>query len=207
MTVIFGLPKSTEISKQLPKKAIYAKFNMNTAAKEKFDADISKISIVAEISPNTINISKGEKVSAVYVLLVTLKKKSYDEKNLVLLSKLIEQNMLFVLEFENERRTAIYRSKLLQSEWVPSEELTVNLKGLNLDVVWENLIKEVGKITLSDGNTLDEQIAENEQQEKLQKEIERLEKAARRENQPNKKYELVQKIKKLRMRNAELTIK
>ena len=200
MTVIFGLPKSTEISKQLPKKAIYAKFNMNTAAKEKFDADISKISIVAEISPNTINIAKGENVSAVYVLLVSLKNKNYNEKNLVLLSKLIEQNMLFVLEFENERRTAIYRSKLLQSEWVPSEELTVSLKGLNLDAVWENLIKEVGEITLSDGNTLDEQIAVNEQQEKLQKEIERLEKAARRESQPNKKLELHKQIQKMKER-------
>lgn len=195
---MLGLPKSTEISKQLPKKAIYAKFNMNTAAKEKFDSDISKISIVAEISPNTINISKGEKVSAVYVLLVTLKNKNYNEKNLVLLSKLIEQNMLFVLEFEKERRAAIYRSKLLQSEWVMSEELTVSLKGLNLDVVWENLIKEVGEITLSDGNTLDGQIAENEQKEKLQKEIARLEKQARAEKQPNKKFELVQKINKLK---------
>ena len=32
---MLGLPKATEMSKQLPKKAIYAKFQMNTAAKEK----------------------------------------------------------------------------------------------------------------------------------------------------------------------------
>lgn len=37
---MLGLPKSTEMSKQLPKKAVYAKFQMNTAAKEKIDADI-----------------------------------------------------------------------------------------------------------------------------------------------------------------------
>ena len=40
---------------------------MNTAAKEKFDADISRINIVAEISPNTVNIAKGETVSVIYV--------------------------------------------------------------------------------------------------------------------------------------------
>lgn len=40
---MLGLPKSTEMSKQLPKKAVYAKFQMNTAAKEKIDADISRI--------------------------------------------------------------------------------------------------------------------------------------------------------------------
>lgn len=32
---MLGLPKSTEMSKQLPKKAVYAKFHLNTAAKEK----------------------------------------------------------------------------------------------------------------------------------------------------------------------------
>ena len=42
---MLGLPKSTEMSKQLPKKAVYAKFQMNTAAKEKIDADISRITI------------------------------------------------------------------------------------------------------------------------------------------------------------------
>lgn len=195
---MLGLPKSTELSKQLPKKAIYAKFNMNTLAKEKFDADISRISIVAEISPNTVGIAKGENVAGIYVLLVSLKKKSYDEKNLVLLSKLIEQNMLFVLDFEGERRMAVYRGKLLQSNWIPSEELTVKIKGLNFDTVWENLIKDVGEIIVSDGNTLDEQIAQNEQKAKLQKEIARLEKQARAEKQPNKKFELVQKINKLK---------
>ena len=70
---MLGLPKSTELLRQLPKKAIYEKFNMNTAAKEKFDADISRINIVAEISPNTVNIAKGETVSVIYVLQVILK--------------------------------------------------------------------------------------------------------------------------------------
>ena len=37
---MLGLPKTTEMSKQLPKKAIYTKFQMNTAAKEKIDADL-----------------------------------------------------------------------------------------------------------------------------------------------------------------------
>lgn len=50
---MLGLPKATEMSKQLPKKAIYAKFQMNTAAKEKIDADISRITIVNEIAPNS----------------------------------------------------------------------------------------------------------------------------------------------------------
>ena len=32
---MIGLPKETEMSKQLPKKAIYAKFKMDTAEKKR----------------------------------------------------------------------------------------------------------------------------------------------------------------------------
>lgn len=74
---MLGLPKSTEMSKQLPKKAVYAKFQMNTAAKEKIDADISRITIVNEITPAKINIPAGEEVGSFFVLLVALKKKQW----------------------------------------------------------------------------------------------------------------------------------
>ena len=97
---MLGLPKKTELKKQLPKNAIYAKFNMNTAAKDKFDADIKRILIVNEVSEVTTAIKKGEKVSSFFVLLVLLKRDTFDEKNIGLISKLINQNMLFILQYE-----------------------------------------------------------------------------------------------------------
>ena len=195
---MLGLPKSTELSKQLPKKAIYEKFNMNTAAKEKFDADISRINIVAEISPNTVSIEKGETVSAIYVLQVILKQKEFDSRTISQISKLIDQNMLLVLDFNGERKLAIHHTKLLQTDWMPSDDCSVALTGLNLDTVWENLITQVGSIEIEQGHSLEEQIAADEQKAKLEKEIARLEKQARNEKQPKKKFELVQMIKKLK---------
>lgn len=59
---MLGLPKSTELNKQLPKNAIYAKFQMNNAEKGKVDADISKIMIVNKVSAAKINIAEGDKV-------------------------------------------------------------------------------------------------------------------------------------------------
>ena len=70
---MLGLPKATELNKQLPKKAINAKFQMNTAAKDRIDADISRISIVGEISPRTVGIAAGESITSIFVLLVALK--------------------------------------------------------------------------------------------------------------------------------------
>ena len=203
---MLGLPKSTEMSKQLPKKAIYAKFQMNTAAKKKIDADISIITIVNEIAPSKVNIPAGEEVASFFVLLVTLKKKDFDEKTIATLSRLIPQNILFILEFEGQSKLAIFHTKLMQTEWKPSESCSVELRGLNLDKVWENIIKSLEFGVWNEELSLDENLALHEQQEKLQKQIAKLEKQARAEKQPKKKFELANKVKELKKKlNALMT--
>lgn len=194
---MLGLPKSTETSKQLPKKAVYTKFAMNTAAKEKFDEDISRITIVNEVSPATCNIAKGEAVGSFYVLSVLLKHKDYDEKIIAQLSKLIPQNILFLLVCETECQMAIYHSKLMHTEWQTLDTAKIELKGLSLDSVWENIIVQVGGVQIEQGHTLDEQIAVDEKRKKLLKEIDRVEKLARKERQPKKKFELADQVKAL----------
>lgn len=201
---MLGLPKTTEMSKQLPKKAIYTKFQMNTAAKAKIDADISRITIVNEIAPNKVNIPAGEDVKSFFVLLVSLKKKEYDEKTIATLSKLIPQNILFVLEYENESRLAIYHTKVMQTEWKPTENQQIELQGLNLDTVWENIVKSLEFGVWNEELSLDENIALHNKQEQLKKQIEKLEKQARAERQPKKKFELVQLLKKLNTEMGKL---
>ena len=195
---MLGLPKATELSKQLPKNAIYAKFQMNTAERAKIDADISRITIVNEVSPAKINIAEGEQVKSFFVLLVALKRKDFEEKTIITISKLIPQNMILVLECAGEVKLAIYHTKLMQTDWKRKEDLSIELKGLNMDTVWENIIVQIGGITIEQGNTLDEQIAVDEQRMKMQKEIDRLTKAAKIEKQPKKKFELTQQINKLK---------
>lgn len=194
---MLGLPKSTELKRQLSKGAMFSQFNMNTKAKEKFDDDIKKITIVNEVSPRTTAISEGEKVDSFFVLHIILKKIDFDEKNIILISKLISQNMLFVLECENKAKLAIYHTKLLQTDWKNYSDLSIQLKGLNLDQVWENIIVQVSDLKIEQGNTLDEQIEKNEKRQKLQKQIITLEKLTRAEKQPKRKFELVGKIKLL----------
>lgn len=194
---MLGLPKATELSMQLPKNAIYAKFQINTAEKAKIDADISRITIVNEVSADKVHIAAGEQVKSFFVLLVALKKKDFDDRTIITISKLIPQNMLLVLECGDEAKLATYHTKLMQTGWKRKEELSVELKGLNMDAVWENIIVQIGGITVEQGNTLDEQIAVDEYRHKIEKEIAKLEKQARAEKQPKKKFELAQQIKKL----------
>lgn len=201
---MLGLPKATELSKQLPKNAIYAKFQMNTAEKAKIDADISRITIVNEVSAEKVHIADGDQVKSFFVLLVALKKKDFDDKTIITISKLIPQNMLLVLECGDEAKLATYHTKLMQTEWKRKEALSVELKGLNLDSVWENIIMQIGGITIDQGNTLDEQIAADEHRQKIEKEIAKLEKQARAEKQPKKKFELAQRVNALKKLIKEL---
>lgn len=196
--IMLGLPKSTELNKPLPKTAIYTKFQMNAAEKAKIDADISRIVIVNEVSAAKLNLEPGESVQAFFVLQVTLKHREFSEKTLITLSKLIPQNMVLLLECDGQAKLAIYHTKLLQTPWRDPAELTLTIKGLTMDVVWENVIVQVGNIRLQPGNTLDQQIAIDEQRAKLEKEIARLEKLAWAEKQPKKKFELVQRINALK---------
>ena len=196
---MYGLPHTTEIRKQLPKKAIYAKFELKPAQRDGFDADVSRIDIVAVVSPTTVPaIASGEDIKEFYVLAVQLKRKDYDEKNIAMLSKLIPQNILFALQYEEKTQLAIYHTKFIKSDWKPTDEATICLTGLNLDTVWENIIKTIGEIQVQDGKTLAEQIQDDEQRAKTLKLIADLEKKMAKETQPRKKRELFEQIKHLK---------
>lgn len=195
---MLGLPLQTEVKKQLPKNAIYTKFQMNTAQKEKIDSDIAKLVIVNEVNPSTINIEAGKEIKGFFVVHVTLKKKDYAESTIIQISKLIPQNILFVLEFEEYVQLATYHTKLMHTEWLPKEEPTITLKGFDFDTVWENIIINIGNIEIKQGNTLDEQIEVNEKIAKLERDIAQLEKQARAEKQPKKKFELAGRVNTLK---------
>lgn len=198
--IMLGLPKSTELNKPLPKTAIYTKFQMNAAEKAKIDADISRIVIVNEVSAAKLNLAPGESVQAFFVLQVTLKRREFSEKTLIMLSKLIPQNMVLLLEYDGQAKMAVYHTKLLQTPWCDPANLTLTIKGLTMDAVWENVIVQIGNIRMQTGNTLDQQISIDEQRAKLEKEIARLEKLAWAEKQPKKKFELAQHIESLKHR-------
>ena len=195
---MLGFPKATECSRQLPKKAIYAKFNMDNAAKEKFDAEISRIVIVNEITPKTTTLAAGTGIQGFYVLLVSLKRKDYDPRVIAQLPKLIDQKMVLLLECSDEGQLAVYHGKLICSPWRPLDDCSLQLNGLNLDAVWESLITQIGGIQIEGGNSLDEQIQINAQREQIAKEIARLEKLARKEVQPKRKFEIFQKIENIK---------
>ena len=196
---MFGLPKSTEINKQLPKKAIFEKFKPSFADRKLFDEQINRLSIVAEISPQTVSIAADEEVAAIYIILVLMKTVECDKKNIILLSKLINQNMLFALQYEDAVKFAAYRAdRVIMSDNRSMDDWELKLKGLNLRSTWDALIADISGLEPADGKSLDEMIIQNENIKRLEKKIAILEKKAMIERQPRRKWDLAQEIKQLK---------
>jgi len=196
---MYGLPASTLINQPLYKKVVYEKFNLKTAERERFDADISRMALVARISPATVPaLAEGREIKGFYVMQVALKRKDYDSKNILMLQKLIPQKMVFALQYDEQTQFCIFHTRLQQSEWIPTDEAAIPLQGLTLDDVWNNIVATIGGLDVQAEESIEEQIIHREQQEKLLRQIESLERQCRTEKQTRKKYELHQQITKLK---------
>lgn len=196
---MYGLPQATIINQPLYKKTVFEKFNLKTAERDRFDADISKMALVARISPATVPaLKEGQEVKIIYVLQIQLKRKDFDVKNILLLQKLIPQKIVFALQYEELTQLCVFHTRLLQSDWMQTEMVSISLNGLSFDDAWTNIVASIGNLDTASEETLEEQIVNREQQEKLHRQIELLEKQCRTEKQTRKKYELHQQILKLK---------
>ena len=198
---MFQLPPATAINKPLFKKAVFEKFNLKATERDRFDTDISRMALVARVSSATVPaLTKGKEIEGFYVLQVTLKRKDYDTKNILMLQKLIPQKLIFALQFEEQTQFCIFHNRLQQSVWMPTDEATITLQGLTLDDVWNNIVATIGGLDAQAEESIEEQIIQREQLEKLLRQIESLEKQCRTEKQTRKKYELHQQIIKLKQK-------
>lgn len=201
----YSLPASTILNKPLYKKAVFEKFNLKTAERDRFDADISKMVLMAYVSPDRVPaLSEGKDIKGFYVLQVMMKRKEYDTKNILLLQKLIPQKIIFLLQYEEQSQLCIFHTRLQQSEWKDTESIEIPLKGLTLDDVWENIVATIGNLDIEAEETIEEQIINREEREKLLRQIEMLEKRCRAEKQTRKKFELHQELKTLKLKIKQL---
>ena len=202
---MLGLPSTTEYNKRIPKQKFYDNLVGSTALKRVFVEQINSIFWTNKIAASTSNYSTGKYVIEIEVLKINLNQKSFDENALRQINKSIPYNNLFILEYEGYCKLAIYHTKFFQTEWLPIEEISIQLHGLDLDTVWENLVTQIGGFTIEQGNTLDVQIEVNEKRQKIEKEIARLEKQAWAEKQPKKKFEIAGKVKKLKQELKQIS--
>lgn len=79
------------------------------------------------------------------------------------------------------------------------DELSLHLDGLNMDAVYEGLLRQIAGERLDGSNkgNLTDAVARDERRQKLQKEIASLENKVRKEKQFNRQVELNAELKRL----------
>ena len=196
---MYGLPISTIRKQQLPKKTIYAKFELKQSQRDAVDADIVRMDFVNSITPQTMPaLAEGTEVKAIFVVEVQLKRADYEVRNMALIAKLIPQRIIFALRYGEKVQLAAYHTKFIVGKWQPVDTVGIPLVGLNLDAVWQNMVVPISDMEIAEGNTLAEQILADDERAKLLSRIETLERQMRATPQKHKQRELYAEIKKLK---------
>lgn len=203
---MLGLPQTTEVKKIIPKRALYSKFQMNTAEQKEFDAAIRQMTIVNEISLRTIPaLQKKEQEKAVYVLAVQLKQEGCAERLLQKLCKLIDQRLLLALCYADKLQLALlFDNKIFLNEFKPAAEQRVTLQGTGLKDIWEQLALQVANLTPSAGLTPASVIANAGRRAEAEAQIAALTKKMFAEKQARKKLTLREEINKLKKELEDL---
>ena len=214
---MLGFPQTTEFNKRIPKQKFYENIEVTPTLKRVFVEQIKLIHWRNKLAESTLNIAPGQAVTEIEVIEIKLTQPQLDEAVLRQIDKEIPYHILFVLSYGNKvqawtgykeaaetGKKAFKVNKYYHTEWMLEDELILDIEGLNMDAVWDNFIIQVGGVELEQGNDLAEQIELNDLKVKLTKDIEKLEKQARSEKQPNKKFQLAQQVKALKKQLAEL---
>lgn len=162
-------PENTYIGKRIPKEGFYSKSELSTAQKRAFVDDIEQIVWRNLLSENTLNVSKGEKVSQIDVIQLNLKHKAYNLSVLDAIEKTIPRHLFFILKYNNQYQLCINYKEEYQkgkfkivenycTDWLADDEFTLSIQGLDLDRVFENFVYQIasGRIEKAEGVTLSE---------------------------------------------------
>lgn len=210
---MFGLPQSTEYGKRIPKQKFYDKLNISPNLKRIFVEQIKAIYWQNKIAPTTVNVAAGERVDELEVFEITLNQKYLDTTVLLQLDREIPYHILFVLSFEGQcqawigykeetasSQNAFKVSAYYHTDWMEEDILDLKLDGLSLDVVYENLVRQIAGENLQSGKTdsLKSSVEKDMKRKELKKQIAVLQGKIRKEKQLNRQMELNGEVKRLR---------
>lgn len=211
---MIGLPKSTEFNKRIPKQKFYENMEISPVIKQIFVEQIKMIYWRNKIAVSTTNLATGHDVTEIEVFEIRLNHSELDERVLRQIDREIPYHILFLLEYEGKYQAWIgYKEittsgnkrvkvgKYYHSDWRLEEELHLWLEGLNIDTIYENLVRQIAgdklkKVTPDE--SLKESITKDEKKEQLEKQISELTVKIRKEKQLNKQIELNTEVKRLK---------
>lgn len=210
---MLGFPASTEFNKKIPKQKFYDNLDISPALRRVFVDQIRLVYWRNKLAASTLNIATGEAVTEIEVFEVRLNDPQLDEAVLKQIDKEIPYHILFVLTCNGKAQAWIgYKeaaasgsnafkvSRYYHTDWMPEDELHLHIDGLNMDAVYENLVRQIAgdQLQTDSGESLKESVERDEKKKQLEKQIAALESKMKKEKQLNRRMEMNSELKKMR---------
>ena len=209
---MLGFPVSTEFNKRIPKQKFYENLDVSPTLRRVFVDQIRIVYWRNKLAASTLNIAAGEAVTEIEVFEVRLNEPKLDETVLKQIDKEIPYHILFILTCDGKAQawigykeaaasgsSAFKVNRYYHTDWMPEDELQLHIDGLNMDAVYESLVRQIAgdKLLSESGESLKESVERDKKKKQLEKQIAALESKMRKEKQLNRRMEMNAEFKKL----------
>lgn len=205
-------PRTTEFNKRIPKQKFYENLTISPVLRRVFIDQIRMVYWKNKLATSTLNIAAGEAVTEIEVFEVRLNEPLLDDAVLKQIDKEIPYHILFILTRDGKAQAWIgYKEaaasgsnafkvgRYYHTDWMPEDELRLSINGLNMDAVYESLVRQIagGNLQTDSGENLKESVERDEKKKQLEKQIAVLESKMRKEKQLNRRMEMNAELKQL----------
>lgn len=208
-----NFPEKTILNRIMPKAKFMKMAELSTVSRNELNSNVDRLILANVLRKDTINVLPGENINEIDVLEFNLKKKSLSDNLIKDIDSSVPKHIIYCLRYENEAQIVItFKEKnikndkykvvqLYKTEWLNYDNIYLEIKGLNLDAVFENFISQIAgdKIEVKQETTLKEVIEKSIDIDKLQKKITVLQNKINKEKQFNKQLELKKELKELKL--------
>ena len=205
---MIDFPIATIVHRRIPKEAFYKHIPLAKVIKERFISDVERVFVENSLTKDNLNLAVDAQIKEILVLSILLKRQEFDAKVIEVIARQNPHRLVFLLIYEGRYQLALYHSKLYRTPWIPNDEMQLRINGCSLDEIWNGLIEQIAlyeeRAIAAARFSIEERLALQEEIVKLEKQIERTEAAAWREQQPKKQFEIYMRLQESKKKMTEL---
>jgi hypothetical protein len=208
---MLSFPKNTYFNKRIPKQKFYDTMKLSSGLEKLFVQEIETIHWVNKLSPDTLNLNAGTNVTEIEIIEIVVKQQSISRAIIDMIDREIPYHLVFVLKYndngqiwinfkeDSKNRKSKYKvDSSYKTDWMPYENLSLQINGLDLDRVYENFMIQIsdGKLQIDGADDFKEAVMIVKEKETLTTYIESLENKIKNEKQFNRQVALNDELRK-----------
>jgi len=198
---MINLPSTTKVNRFVPKEKFYSKTNINAKLRQLFTDEIERVTWKSKISPETLNITAGE-FAELQVFEISLKGAEISMAVLKHIDTFIPYPILFVIKKPGAVKAAIsYKETTAKNNNIMKvdsyfetgwqQDVSLELKGRSVDEIYKHYLYQIApQLERVSSASAKIAIETNKEREKLQRQIDAMNRQIANEPSLAKKQEL-----------------